>query len=186
MKLQPTAKKMIFLGLKQGARAARLWDPDTCRVLISGDIQCREDVFPAKHYWPNPPAETTLSHIPFSFPAYFDSPPLEENLSSCQPGSPTTDTTNPSSLSDTPLPVDDPIRSPAATVETDPGSETQPVAPDLRRSSRTPAPVIRYGFSASDTSSAEHDHTTYSQAMKGPERAAWPQACQEEFDSLLH
>lgn len=47
-KLQPTARRMIFLGLEPGSKASRLWDPSTRRVVISSDVRFDECTFPAK------------------------------------------------------------------------------------------------------------------------------------------
>lgn len=45
-KLTPTSKRMIFVGLEDNARAARLWDKSTGRILVTGDVIYRENIFP--------------------------------------------------------------------------------------------------------------------------------------------
>lgn len=47
-KLEPTDKHLIFVGLEPGGRAARLWDKSSQRIVVSGDVRYREDIFPAK------------------------------------------------------------------------------------------------------------------------------------------
>lgn len=46
-KMAAVAKRFIFVGLEPGARAARLWDKQTGRVFVTGDVVYREDTFPA-------------------------------------------------------------------------------------------------------------------------------------------
>lgn len=175
-KLNPTSKSLIFVGLERGARAARLWDPETSRILVSGDILCREEVFPGRTPTKQSNPNDAPDHVSIVFPTYPDAPPT--------PVEPVSD-----HLDDAHTPSAEPDIPPSPNT-CNPAAATPPTtaataAPDARRSERTRAPVVRYGFSAIDHSSPEHDHPTYNQAMKGPESAAWKQACQEEFDSLL-
>lgn len=46
-KVEPVAKRFIFVGVEQNARAWRLWDKTTRRIFVTGDADIREDVFPA-------------------------------------------------------------------------------------------------------------------------------------------
>lgn len=46
-KLDPTAKKMIFVGLEPGSNAYRLWDKSTRRITVSADLRFDETSFPA-------------------------------------------------------------------------------------------------------------------------------------------
>lgn len=165
------------MGLERGARAARLWDPDTSRVLESGDVLYREDVFPATLTVKPDIQPTSATHVSLSFPSYPDSTPLPTPpTTQHQVDSPTVYTEPAEHLPpDTSEPNADELQT---------RSEPYP-AVEPRRSERSRAPVVRYGFSATDQSSPEHDHPTYSQATKGPERNAWRQACQDEFNSLL-
>lgn len=178
-KLQATSKSMIFVGLERGARAARLWDPITSRILVTGDISCREDVFPAKIDANDNDKHTPPTHVSLSFPAYLDSD--VPSSPTPVPGLHQDDLSEPDTVDADHQPPEPQI--PAADTTT--GTQTPDPPDEPRRSERTRAPVVRYGFSATDQSSPEHDHPTYSQAMKGPERDAWKQACREEFDSLL-
>lgn len=171
-KLEPTSKRMIFVGLEQGARAARLWDPDTSRILVSGDILCREDVFPARIAAKETTSPTPPTHVSLSFPAYPDS--------TASPSSLDEQSQDDSSDQRTELANQPPSEGcePGSISTPDPHENAPTTEP--RRSERLQTPVVRYGLSAT-----EHDHPTYSQAMRGPESAAWKQACREEFNSLL-
>lgn len=189
-KLDPTSKRLIFIGVERGARAARPWDADTGRVLVSGDVQYREDIFPSvshlnAHTTPTPP-----THISLTLPFYYtDTPNTSQKTNPPVPS--TEDANQPSSLDATAdaVPAQPPDPEPNPPTEHPPDSNTLPASTDTkpqpRRTTRMHNPVTRYGFSAQDQSSAEHDHPSYSQAMKGPERGAWKQACREEFESLL-
>lgn len=147
------------------------------RILISGDIQCREDVLPAKLSTTKADPHELLSNVSLIFPSYPDTPSPSISLTLDKPDN------NP-----------DPIVKPATKPPSDlcePVTKVSPcprepaLATDLRRSEWTRAPVVRYGFSATDHTSAEHDHLMYSQAMKEPKCEAWKEAFREEFDSLL-
>lgn len=192
-KLSTTSKKMIFVGIEHGARACRLWDPETTRVLVSGDVKYQEDEFPGNSKKSHTSPAQTPHHVTLTFPAFYDTAPTTEPTQppavnpDVQDGH-TTESITPS-ITVTPLvntmPVDLPHPVEEVTNPPSPISNLGTGADETRRSTRTRRPTFRYGFSASDISSAEHDHPTYSQAMKGPERGAWMQACKEEFDSLL-
>lgn len=46
-KVDPVAKRYIFVGVEDNARAWRLWDRHTKRIFVTGDAHFCEDVFPA-------------------------------------------------------------------------------------------------------------------------------------------
>lgn len=46
-KVGPLACRYIFVGLEEGAHAVRLWDKDTRRILVSGNVIHREEIFSA-------------------------------------------------------------------------------------------------------------------------------------------
>lgn len=73
-KVSPTARRLIFVGLEPNARASRLWDKSTSRVLVTGDVLYREDVFPAHD--PNISASVNQNFI---FPDLSDHAPSPDN-----------------------------------------------------------------------------------------------------------
>lgn len=181
-KLDPTSKRMIFIGLGRGARADRLWDKSTGRVLVSGDVRYQETVFPASLDRPTNHTDSTPTSITVQFPDYIgedtsttDTPAISAHApdSSHQPC--------PASLPDA---HNNAINPPTAP-HTPPMADLPPVPTELRRSDRTRTQPTRYGLTTSDASSPEHDHPPHAQAMKGPDSAAWKHACKEEFESLL-
>lgn len=189
-KLEPTSKRMIFLGLERGARADRLWYKSTGRVLVSGDVRHQEATFPASTDRPTNHVDYTPTHITVQFPdAVRESTPTadtlpvaplalegEENLrhDSIPRGHAEniTNPTNPSPPSLDETLIHDRLEQPTFTT-------------DPCRSDRTRLQPSRYGFTTSDSSSPEHNHPTHAQAIKGPDSAAWKHACREEFESLL-
>lgn len=200
-KISPLAKRYIFVGLEEGAHAVRLWDKATHRILVTGNVTHREDVFPGFDKAHSPPIdETTL------IPDLFLSEPTVQ--STAQPHTPTplispADTSGEgpalSIIHQPPTDSSDDCGSstieglsPSATPPTDPSSSpsappqlsTEPPGPvPTRASSRQTKQPDRYGFSA--TSGSDSDHPTYTQAMSGPDRLAWQNAMEEEVDSLL-
>ena len=38
MKLDPKSRRCIFLGYADGVKGYRLWDPTTCKVIVSRDV----------------------------------------------------------------------------------------------------------------------------------------------------
>ena len=44
-KLEPRAKKCVFLGYTNGIKGFRLWDPSTSRIITSRDVTFNESVF---------------------------------------------------------------------------------------------------------------------------------------------
>ena len=44
-KLEPRAKKCVFLGYTDGIKGFRLWDPSTSRIITSRDVTFNESVF---------------------------------------------------------------------------------------------------------------------------------------------
>lgn len=168
---------MVFVGLEQGARAAHLWDPETSCILVSGDILCRDGVFPAKLTTGVGDHDGSPSHVSLFLPSYPDAP----SLSTLPALDHQDDTHVPRGETAAPL-----TNGPCESITEDPlGLPESCPAINERWSERTQTPIVQYGFSATDHASPEHDHPTHSRAMKGPERAAWKQACQEELDSLL-
>lgn len=163
-KLEPTSRSLIFVGLERGARAAQLWDPQTSRILVSGDIVCREDVFPATLTATTAEQHNPPSHVSLIFPSYPDTSLVPDPMNPEQADgiAPSTETVPQPPHAPSEAPVDD------STPETELCPDTE-----ARRSERTRVPVVRYGFSATDHTSPEHDHPTYSQAMRGPESASW-------------
>ena len=44
-KMEPHAKKCVFLGYTDGIKGFRLWDPSTSRIITSRDVTLNESVF---------------------------------------------------------------------------------------------------------------------------------------------
>lgn len=91
-----------------------------------------------------------------------NSPPLDNIIS---PASPPPSTPPP-------LPSPAPVSAPPP-----------PDPPQVRTSGRIRRIPDRYGFSA--TTGTDSDSPSYSKAMSGPDKEAWKQAMQREFDSLM-
>lgn len=176
LKLSPTAQQLIFVGLEPGARAARLWDKQTKRILVTGDVKYHTNVFPAQDQSKSPTPNTTLS-----VPVYFDDNFLQHDVLHTSPvSSGAQDNTPPSSINRPTLIFNQPDPPPPSDIPPapeenlpDPASTTtaaNPAPSDLpRRSSRqAPAPK-HYGFKTALTAH-DHDHPSYSKAMNGPER----------------
>lgn len=196
-KVGPLAKRYIFVGLEEGAHAVRLWDKQTNRILVTGNVVHREDVFPGLDKTHSPQIDSSTFNLSsgtldIRVPPPTPSNPLIEDAvtdpaSSCpEPAAlPTTQVT----LDDASLPPVEALPSPAVSLPHDSPDTVihdhlpELSSPPLRRSSRNVSVPDRYGFSA--TTGTDSDHPTYAQAMGGPDHLAWRKAMQEEFDSLL-
>lgn len=175
-KLEATARRMIFVGLERGARADRLWDKSSGKILVSGDVKHREEIFPATIHPGRQDTSSTPDTVLLQLPTLYDEdcrpPDPNQNNTHDHPITlPDTEGTNPDAQDDFDI---EPQECPINTSEDEP-----------RRSTRPRITPSRYGFTATDISSQEHDHPTYNQALQGPEAAAWRRACREEFELLL-
>lgn len=63
-KLDPTAKKMIFVGLEPGSNAYRLWDKSTRRIIVSADVKFDENSFPAAGHSLTPTNDQIIDLFP--------------------------------------------------------------------------------------------------------------------------
>lgn len=63
-KLQPTAKRMILVGIEPGSNAFRLWDKISHRIVVSADVRFDENHFPAVGHSHTP----STTQIDDSFP----------------------------------------------------------------------------------------------------------------------
>lgn len=200
-KVSPVAKRFIFVGLEHNARAARLWDKGSRKVMITGDVKYMEDLFPAfdKDQSPNI-TNSTLFHI--------SSPTLSANVEPL-----TTVTTNAnqnpditslsdiidnsSDLGEEVIPDDFPSRTLDYEFQTIPESrftvelpmtESPAVPTPLmppRKSTRQVKPPDRYGFTDAANAAVDHDNPTYANAMNGPDASLWKAAMADELDSLV-
>lgn len=187
-KVSPTARRFIFVGIESNARAVRLWDKSTSRILVTGDVIHREDNFPARDPTLSPPVmqDFTFPDLSDQGPAILKSPTTiaEEYSALSHSNSPTSvNATSPdATFTQTPIinASDNPSPTPEPVTLTPPDPDP---SPSLRRSSRSTAVPDRYGFSA--TTGQDPDHPTFSQAMSGPDRKAWEKAMRDKFDSLV-
>lgn len=185
-KLTPTSRRLIFLGLEPGAWAARLWDKTTHRIIVNGDVQYQEDIFPAQQQ------DSTTSTAPSLTCHSF--PPELESTNETPIKIPTLNTTNvepPNTHNSTePATPPPPTPEPEALSSSHDGSTvtmippTPPAPPAPRRSTREVTQTRFYGHNTA-LSATDHNHPTYHNAMKGPDKQAWMAAMSEEFDSLL-
>lgn len=160
----PNSKAMVFLGLERGARAARRWDMGTCWVLVLGDVQYCEDVFPAKALHKPLLLSDTPQSVSLIVPSYLNTPPpapgSDMAMTPFPPLPPPHHLDSLQTLPDKPPPLPAPgsqtPSSPAASPNYVPASSAD--SPDLRRSDRPRAPVVHYGFSATNINSADHNH----------------------------
>lgn len=192
-KLTPTAKRMVFVGLEDNARAARLWDKSTGRILITGDAVYRENIFPGLITSTSSQShQGRLDILSFSVG---DMMSAETNQHQ-EPFSALPETGTPS-----PLPIssqsnihpiepdvilgDPPVFFPDT--NTPPTVATPPAEQLPRRSGRVTAAPIRYGHDPAPTAltTRDHDHPTYTMAMNSPDKQAWLSAMEEEFNSLI-
>lgn len=168
---------MIFVGLKRGAKAARLWDPDTHCILVSGDVQYQEETFPSKVNCVSTSGKPPPTTTGIIFPSFYNNTDPDPAVQPPPPPpSPTIPNTNGHGTMHTCQEATPPNA--VSTVTADKTSTpAAPIIDEPRQSGRLREEPVRYGFSATDISLAEHDHPSYSQAMKGPEKDAWHQAC---------
>lgn len=183
-----------MVGIEANARAWRLWDKNTKCIFVTGDTVFQENIFPATHHSSSPdvPSSFTCPIIFDELPSSSsntDSPSSHTNLLQPSPNTPDLPaSTTPQYLSINPAaPHQFPSPPPIAISNTEEPFEasdltTPIVEPVVRRSPRVPTPVTKYGFAAS--TSHDSDHPTYSQAMSSPDKSAWLQAMQEEFDLI--
>lgn len=164
-KLEPTLRRMIFAGLEHSARADRLWNKSSNRILVSGDITHCEDVFPGAV----PPYVPTTSHSATSISVQF--PNISDDI--CRPDYPTP--SPPASLLDDPQVTGD-LESANNICEDQPpprGNDSAAIsnaapAPDFpRRPERSWQQTECLSLIATDVTSSDYDHPTYSQAMRG-------------------
>lgn len=78
-KVSPTARRLIFVGLEMNARASRLWDKLTSRILVTGDVIHRESVFPALDQNNSPSVTQELT-----FPDLSDQAPSPTTINSTE------------------------------------------------------------------------------------------------------
>lgn len=195
LKVAPLARQLIFVGLENNARAVRLWDKASSRILITGDVSHRESVFPAKDPIHSPTVNSSLILPDLSDQTPSASIPdvtlslCDEDSVNSPPKDSSADTTA-SSTDDDLFPsssLPDPVHPssdntinesiPETSIITDP----EPLP--LRRKGRVSRMPDRLGFAA--TLGRDSDHPTYQEAMSGPDQKAWRAAMEEEFDSLV-
>lgn len=191
-KVAPVAKRYIFVGLESNARAVRLWDKATSRILITGDVTHRELIFPARD-----PSNSPSVVQDFQFPDLSDqapppatpqtSPPVVDTPQTIQSLTEVQDSTPDDfheCVEGLPTPIPDDEVTPIAPSKPQPPVLVPPTAPvdPIRKSGRVTQVPDRYGFSA--TLGRDPDHPTFQQAMASPDRKAWESAMKDEFDSL--
>lgn len=183
-KLEPTARRMIFVGLEPGSNAYRLWDKKTRKIVVSSDVTFDEQDFPAKHPEHSPSHQTISSAFPDDLftPDVLRFPTVSPDTTPADPPSQSVGEVAPVEMSDDPPanPVmDTPLVEPSEEVEVVP-----PPVSVTRRSARVTAPPERYGFSAVSNDTNDGDNPTYEQALAGPDKELWLRAMEEEFQSL--
>lgn len=149
--------------------------------LSLGMLFFRADIFPAAHAPQSPKVKDS-----FIYPAIYDAVQSYESDSTVPFPSQTSeeDRIEPVIQADDNAPEPPPLNSTPdhstiiSAIPNDSFKDAQP-----RRSTRTTAPPVRYGF-ATSTSTPDTDHPTYTQAMASPDKAAWQTAMQEEFDAF--
>lgn len=194
-KVQPPAKRMIFIGLEPGSKAFRLWDPSTRRVVISADVKFGELQFPAKQpsFFPSeneigqtfPDSLFDMSILNFPIVPQTDEvtniAPLTSSGVSIVPEIPQQSLSLPESVTEHDEPLTEPLTQapPADDIVSPPPLQLEPL-----RSTRTHAQPQRYGFVICDTSADENNNPSYEQAMSGPDRELWRRAMEAEFESF--
>lgn len=185
-KFAPLAKRFVMFGIEPNAKAWRLWDKSNHRIFVTGDVVFRETVFPAANHPESPPMTTS-----FQCPYIFDATHTSDSLSQDTIHEPTPSPEHLENSPPDPASLDNLTDAPNTSTH-EPDSDITvsrtPITPPVLepvgplRTTRTAAPIQRYGFAT--TTSHDSDHPTYSQAMGSADKAAWLTAMQEEFDSL--
>ena len=209
-KVAPIGQRFIFVGLEKNARAARLWNKNMSRIFFTGDVVYREQNFPALNKTRSPalsnttllPADMIIENCSSSSGNNTLSPSTGTHSASNNVLSLPSDsshTQSPDSLhimdNHVPEAFDESNEasngiSPSITENNLSSAPTSVPPLDMsvpdttRRSSRVSKSPDRCGFSA--TTRQDPNHPTFTQAMAGPDKAAWIKAMGEEFDSLLH
>lgn len=195
-KVGALARQFIFVGLEEGAHSVRLWDKNTHRIFVTGNLIHREDVFAALDKVHVPTFETStfnfdsdlLSSLSAHPPTPSSPASTEDLIDPHIDVSPSPDGSTSGYQNQVSSPSANSITSPdfQSNSPPDPSSELTPKVADqpvLRRSTRSTVVPDWYGFSA--TTGTDSNHPTYAQAMAGPDRLAWRKAMEEEFALLL-
>lgn len=202
-KVGPLARRFIFVGLESNARAARLWDKASSRILVTGDLSHREDIFPAKDPTHSPSVTQCLilpdlSDQTFSTPTMNSTSPLHDDnredsqrsvLPETVPTSPSTvDTAGAGTHQETvqsSLPDRSHSSSGSDLNEPTPATPVaiEPTQPPLRRTERISRMPDRLGFAA--TLGRDSDHPTFQEAMNSADSKAWRAAMKDKYDSLM-
>lgn len=193
-KVGPMANRYISVGIEPNARAWRLWDKNSKRILVTRDAQFRETIFPAADRNLTPDissfehCNSGLQDILTNTPVFHTPTPNTSDLNSDTPTRHTTesfdhDTDTPHSEQLTQLFEDQssetsnvnpstagPTSSPDPPTISSPTPEPAPTActPTIhhRRTTRKATQPQRYGFATTVTN--DSDHPTFTQAMASP------------------
>lgn len=182
LKIQPTAQRMIFVGLEAGSNAYTLWNKKLQKIVISADVKFDENTFPAAAH-PLKPSQTQIVDI---FPDILATiPMIQEELMEEDRISPdeqfTTDDVEIREMQDEVL--EDQVQSqhilttPSDTVEAE-------IDAPIRRSTRTTVPSVQYSFISRETPTDKNDNPTYESAMNGPDKLLWRKAMDDEFQAF--
>lgn len=208
-KVAPMAKRYIFVGIEANARAWRLWDKTTKRILVTGDADFRETIFPAADKTHAPDISSlnlrheclqdilTTNHQSNSPTNNPSDHHTEDSSTPLTDPEATHNTNTPDFTIDTYTPHTDHLMIPEPHTEdsTDLTVEHHILVPPIisssstdaqttipRRTSRKTTQPHRYGFKT--TLITDSDHPSFAQAMASPDKAAWQKAMQDEYDSL--